>query len=157
MNQRVCKIRKAYWFISRNSYVSELFSLSNAIVPEISNRANKQGSYKINVKTRFNSTVDMYESVLQNKSALLKLKQYNWRKPGSRPSEIDLNENRFDSIGPIFKLLVPVRGATVNLSKSIASVCYVTPLFTVVHDSVLTIDVLMMESDLNLHYWKSYH
>lgn len=89
---------------------------------------------KIGVKTRFDSTVDMYEIVLQDKSAYDKLQQNNRRKEGYWLLQIHLIENDFDMIRTKFNLHVPVRGATVNLQKLIAFGCDGSSVFTAVHD-----------------------
>ncbi len=85
------------------------------------------------IRTRFDSTVEMFHSILKNKCVLFRIQERGMRERGVWPAALTLTSDDFDIIDSIVDVLSPVKHATKVLSSEQASVGDVVPtlLFTI--------------------------
>lgn len=70
------------------------------------------------VKTRFDSTLEMFESIWRNREVLTKMQDEGLRKPECWPSILHLTPDDFDNIHSITKISEPVRFPTKTLPQN---------------------------------------
>lgn len=92
------------------------------------------------VPTRFDSTINMFESILVNKPVLLRLQELGRRDADSWPLALHLTADDFELIKHVVSILDPVRAATRDLSSARATVADVVPTFTWTIDAVRLTD-----------------
>lgn len=91
---------------------------------------------KNDVKTRFDSTVEMFDSVLRNRAVLQRMQEEGRRDPKSWPAILHFSAEDFETIQSIVGILEPVRFATKELSRSNSRVGDVIPVFTSTIDAI---------------------
>eukprot|EP00171_Calliarthron_tuberculosum_P023574 IDg23574t1 len=84
----------------------------------------------VDVPTRFDSTVDMLESVLINKPVLLRLQEKGKREPDVWPFAPHLSADDFELMHHIVEVLKLVRSATKELSSEFTILSDVVPTFS---------------------------
>lgn len=82
------------------------------------------------VRTRFDSTLDMFESVLLNKPVLVRLQERGRREPALWPPALHLSADDFELMHHVVQVLEPIRDATKQLSAASSTLSDVIPTFT---------------------------
>ncbi len=83
-------------------------------------------SIKLDVRTRFDSTVDMLGSVLRNKHVLQRMQDEERRTPESWTSQFHFSADEFELMSHITHILHPIRNVTkpfLNVSLGSVMLC----------------------------------
>lgn len=121
----------------------------------IQNSMGVHTTIKNDVKTRFDSTVEMFESVLRNREVLLRMQEEGRRNRKSWPTVLHFTSEDFDTIQSVVSVLEPVRFATKELSKKNSRVGDVVPVFTSTIEAVGNTSVRAGASKLKKELVKS--